>query len=150
IAVPAFMLVYYWFAGLVADFALVLNLILILGFMGFTQSTFTLPGLAGLALTVGMAVDSNVLVFERMREERARGSSLNQSIRNGFDRAWLAILDCHLTTIITGIILYWLGTDQVKGFALTLIIGLVANLFTAVFVSRVIFHIWQKQGWLTE
>ncbi len=150
VIVPVFMLCYYVFSGLVANIALLLNLILILGFMGFSQSTFTLPGLAGLALTIGMAVDANVLIFERIREERERGSSLRQSIRNGFDRAWLAIFDSNLTTIITGAILYWLGTDQVKGYALTLIIGLASNLFTAVFVSRTIFEIWERNGWIKE
>jgi SecD/SecF fusion protein len=150
LVVPLFMLAYYLFSGVVADITLMLNVILILGFMGFSQSTFTLPGLAGLALTIGMAVDANVLIFERIREERERGSSLRQAIRNGFDRAWLAIFDSNLTTIFTGVILWWLGTDQVKGFALTLMIGLVANLFTAVFVSRVIFDIWEKNGWIHE
>jgi SecD/SecF fusion protein len=150
IIVPVFMLIYYLFCGLVADVALALNLIVILGFMGLSESTFTLSGLAGLALTIGMAVDANVLIFERIREERERGGSLSQSIRNGFDRAWLAIFDSNLTTIITALILWWLGTDQVKGFALTLMAGLVANLFTAVFVTRVIFEICLKKGWISE
>jgi SecD/SecF fusion protein len=150
IVVPVFMLAYYLFSGVVANIALLLNLILILGSMGFSQSTFTLPGLAGLALTIGMAVDANVLIFERMREERERGSGLRQAIRNGFDRAWLAIFDSNLTTIITALILYSLGTDQVKGFALTLMIGLVINLFTAVFVGRVIFDIWERHGWIKQ
>jgi SecD/SecF fusion protein len=150
IIVPVFMLAYYLFSGLVANIALLLNLILILGFMGFSQSTFTLPGLAGLALTIGMAVDANVLIFERMREERERGSALRQAIRNGFDRAWLAIFDSNLTTILTALILYWLGSDQVKGFSLTLMVGLVTNLFTAVFVGRVIFDVWERKGWLKE
>jgi SecD/SecF fusion protein len=150
IVVPIFMFVYYWFCGGVANVALLLNLILILGFMGFTQTTLTLPGMAGLALTVGMAVDANVLIFERMREEQERGSSLSQSLRNGFERAWLAIFDSNLTTIITGVILWWLGTDQIKGFAVTLIFGLVANLFTAVFVTRAILEIWLRRGLLTK
>ncbi|MBI3466058.1 MAG: protein translocase subunit SecD [Planctomycetes bacterium] len=150
IAVPIFMILYYRFSGLVATVALVINLILILGFMGLTQSTFTLPGLAGLALTVGMAVDANVLIAERMREEQERGSSLAQTVRNGFGRAWFAVIDSNLTTAITGIILWFLGSDQVKGFALTLVFGLLANLFTAVFVCRVIFEVWTKRGWLTR
>ncbi len=150
IVVPIFMVVYYWFCGFVANVALLLNLILILGFMGFTQSTLTLPGMAGLALTVGMAVDANVLIFERMREEQERGSSLSQALRNGFDRAWLAIFDSNLTTILTGAILWWLGTDQIKGFAVTLIFGLLANLFTAVFVTRAILEIWLRRGLLTK
>jgi SecD/SecF fusion protein len=150
IVVPIFMLIYYRFSGLVAVIALILNTVLILGSMGFVQGTFTLPGLAGLALTIGMAVDANVLIFERIREERERGAALGIAIRNGFDRAWLAIFDSNLTTIMTGWILWEIGTDQVKGFALMLMIGLVINLFTAVFVSRVFFDVWFKEGWLKK
>src|SRR3989442_13221549 len=122
IAVPVFMLVYYMFCGVVANIALVLNVILILGFMGFSQSTITLPGLAGLALTIGMAVDANVLIFERMREEKERGAGMSQQIRNGFARAWTTILDSNLTTVLSGVVLFWVGTEEIKGFTLTLII----------------------------
>src|SRR3989442_9688243 len=120
IAVPVFMLVYYMFCGVVANIALVLNVILILGFMGFSQSTFSLPGLAGLALTIGMAVDANVLVFERMREEKERGASMAQQIRNGFNRAWVTIFDSHVTVLLSAVLLYAVGTEEVKGFALTM------------------------------
>jgi len=150
IAVPVFMVIYYGFAGIIAVLALFLNILLILGFMGLTRSTFTLPGLAGLALTIGMAVDANVLIFERIREERSRGGSLRAAVRNGYDRAWFAILDANLTTIITGLVLYWIGTDQVKGFALTLTVGLAINLFTAVYVSRTIFMICVEQRWFRD
>jgi SecD/SecF fusion protein len=148
IVVPVFMLIYYRFAGAVAVLALVLNMILLIGSMAFIKATITLPGLAGLALTIGMAVDANVLIFERMREEKERGASMAQQIRNGFARAWITILDSHLTIFLSGLVLYAIGTEEVKGFALTLFIGMIWNLFTAVYVSRVIFDYWYSRGWL--
>ena len=148
--VPLFMLFYYRFAGLVAVIALVLNMILLVGSMAFMQSTFSLPGLAGLALTIGMAVDANVLVFERMREEKERGAGMAQQIRNGFNRAWVTIFDSHVTLLLSAIVLYAVGTEEVKGFALTMIIGMLWNLFTAVFVSRAIFEFCFQRGWLKE
>ncbi len=146
--VPIFMILYYRFAGVVAVVALILNMLLLVGTMAITNSSITLPGLAGLALTIGMAVDANVLIFERMREEAERGASMAQQIRNGFSRAWTTILDSHVTTILSGVVLFAIGTEEVKGFALTLIIGLLINLFTAVYVSRVIFDYWYSKGWL--
>ena len=148
--VPIFMIVYYRFAGVVAVVALILNMVLLIGSMAFFQASITLPGLAGLALTIGMAVDANVLVFERMREEAERGAGMAQQIRNGFTRAWATIFDSHVTTVLSGVVLYAIGTEEVKGFALTLIIGLLINLFTAVYVSRVIFDYWYSKGWLTH
>jgi len=139
LVVPIFMIFYYRFAGVVAVFALVMNMILLVAFMAITQSSFTLPGLAGLALTIGMAVDANVLIFERIREEAERGASVAAQVRNGFSRAWTTILDSNLTTVLSGLVLFAIGSEEIKGFALTLIVGLVWNLFTAVFVSRVIF-----------
>ena len=118
--------------------------------MAFIQATFSLPGLAGLALTIGMAVDANVLVFERMREEKERGASLAQQIRNGFNRAWVTIFDSHVTNFLAAIVLYVVGTEEVKGFALTMIIGMAWNLFTAVFMSRVIFEYCYAKGWLKK
>ena len=150
IVVPVFMMVYYRFAGVVAVVALMLNLLLLLASMAFLQASFTLPGLAGLALTIGMAVDVNVLIFERMREEAERGANMAQQIRNGFNRAWVTIFDSHVTIFLSGLVLYIVGTDEVKGFALTLIIGMIWNLFTAVYVSRVIFEFWYDQGWLKK
>ena len=97
-----------------------------------------------------MAVDANVLVFERMREEAERGASMAQQIRNGFNRAWVTIFDSHVTIFLSGLVLYFVGTEEVKGFALTLIIGMIWNLFTAVYVSRVIFDFWYDQGWLKQ
>jgi SecD/SecF fusion protein len=148
-AVVIFMLIYYRFAGLVANIAVVLNVLITVALMMLFQAAFTLSGLAGLALTVGMAVDANVLIYERMREELAKGTTLRMAIRNGFDRATTTIIDANVTTLIAGVVLYWIGTDQVKGFAVTLIIGLVANLFTAITVSRAIFESVEKLKWVT-
>ncbi len=150
LVVPIFMLVYYRFAGFVAVIALVVNMILLVGSMAFMQATFSLPGLAGLALTIGMAVDANVLVFERMREEKERGAGLAQQIRNGFNRAWITIFDSHVTNFLAAVVLYMVGTEEVKGFALTMMIGMAWNLFTAVFMSRVIFEYCYSRGWLKK
>ena len=138
-AVLIFMLVYYRGAGINADVALILNLVILLGFMGFTGSVLTLPGIAGVILTVGMGVDSNVLIFERIREELRNNKAPAAAVDQGFDRAWTTILDTHVTTIVSAIILFFVGSGPVRGFAVTLTFGLLANLFTAVFVSRVIF-----------
>jgi preprotein translocase subunit SecD len=135
-----FMLVYYRGSGVNADLALFLNLVILLGFMGFSQATLTLPGIAGVILTIGMGVDSNVLIFERIREEIRAGKSASASVDQGFAHAWVTILDTHVTTIVSAAILFLFGTGPVKGFATTLTFGLLANLFTAVFVSRVIFE----------
>lgn len=148
--VPIFMLVYYRFAGLVAVIGLILNMILLVGSMALFKATFTLPGLAGLALTIGMAVDANVLIFERMREEKEKGASMSQQIRNGFNKAWSTILDSNVTTMLSGLVLGFVGTEEIRGFAITLIIGLLWNLFTAVYVSRVIFDFCYAQGWIKQ
>jgi len=134
-----FMLVYYRFAGINADLGLVLNLLILLAFMAAFKATMTLPGIAGLILTVGMGVDSNVLIFERIREELRAGKTPSQAVQQGFAHAWLTIVDTHVTTIVSAAILFLFGTGPVKGFAVTLTFGLLANLFTSVFVSRVIF-----------
>ncbi|MGI9103025.1 MAG: protein translocase subunit SecD [Terriglobales bacterium] len=139
LAVMVFMLVYYRGAGINADLALVMNLIILLGFLGFSGATLTLPGIAGVILTVGMGVDSNVLIFERIREELRNGKTSPSAVEQGFGRAWITIVDTHVTTIVSAFILFIFGTGPVKGFAVTLTFGLLANLFTAVFVSRVIF-----------
>ncbi len=135
-----FMLVYYKSSGINADLALFLNLVILLGFMGFSQATLTLPGIAGVILTIGMGVDSNVLIFERIREEIRAGKAAAAAVDQGFAHAWVTILDTHVTTIVSAAILFLFGTGPVKGFATTLTFGLAANLFTAVFVSRVIFE----------
>jgi SecD/SecF fusion protein len=149
-AVFVFLIAYYRFAGLVAGLALTLNIMLTVAFMVLFQAPFTLPGLAGLVLTVGMSVDANVLIFERMREEQARGAALRMTIRNGFDRALSAIIDGNLSTLFTAIVLYAIGTDQVRGFGATLILGNLTSMFTAIFCARVIFDIFERQRWLTR
>jgi preprotein translocase subunit SecD len=139
LAVLIFMLIYYRGAGINADVALILNLIILLGFMGYFSAVLTLPGIAGVILTVGMGVDSNVLIFERIREELRNGKTPPSAVDQGFSHAWVTIVDTHVTTIVSAAILFLFGTGPVKGFAVTLTFGLLANLFTAVFVSRVIF-----------
>lgn len=145
IVVLTFMLMYYRFSGVVADLAVLLNIVLVVALMISIKAAFTLAGLAGLVLSVGMAVDANVLIYERMREELDRGASVRMAIRNGFQRAFSTIVDSNLTTLITGIVLFSIGTDQLKGFAVTLILGLSLNLFTAVFCSRVIFDLAEQK-----
>jgi len=149
IAVMLFMAFYYRASGLVANFAVLLNLGLIVAVMILIKAPFTLPGLAGLVLTVGMAVDANVLISERMREELSKGSSLRLVIRNGFDRAFATIVDSNMTTLITSLTLYVIGTDTVRGFAVTLTLGILFSMFTAVFCARVILEICERQRWLT-
>src|SRR5712692_906873 len=139
LAVLIFMLVYYRAAGINADLALILNLIILLGFMGYVGAVLTLPGIAGVILTVGMGVDSNVLIFERIREELRNGKTPPSAVDQGFSHAWITIVDTHVTTIVSAAILFLFGTGPVQGFAVTLTFGLLANLFTAVFVSRTIF-----------
>jgi len=139
LAVLIFMLIYYRGAGINADLALILNLIILLGFMGYFGAVLTLPGIAGVILTVGMGVDSNVLIFERIREELRNGKTPPSAVEQGFSHAWITIVDTHVTTIVSAAILFIFGTGPVRGFATTLVFGLAANLFTAVFVSRAIF-----------
>ena len=139
-AVMIFMLVYYKGSGINADLALLLNLLILLGFMGYTHATLTLPGIAGVILTIGMGVDSNVLIFERIREELRAGKTAAAAVKEGFAHAWITIVDTHVTTIVSAAILFLFGTGPVKGFAVTLTFGLLANLFTAVYVSRLIFE----------
>jgi SecD/SecF fusion protein len=138
-AVSLFMLVYYLFAGLVANVALITNLIILLGVMCSVGTTLTLPGIAGIVLTVGMAVDANVLIYERIREELGKGKSLRGAIAAGYDRAFSTIFDSHVTTLISSIILIFMGTGSVKGFGVALTIGVAASLFTALVVTRLIF-----------
>ena len=140
LVVMAFMLIYYRGSGINADLALFLNLVILLGFMGFSKSTLTLPGIAGVILTIGMGVDSNVLIFERIREEIRAGKAASAAVDKGFAHAWVTIVDTHVTTIVSAAILFLFGTGPVRGFAVTLTFGLLANLFTAVYVSRVIFE----------
>ncbi|HID32466.1 MAG TPA: protein translocase subunit SecD, partial [bacterium (Candidatus Stahlbacteria)] len=142
LVIVGFMLIYYAFAGLVADFTLLLNIFLLLGLLSALRGTLTMPGIAGIALTIGMSVDANILIFERIREELRVGKTVRTAIEAGFKRAWITIFDANMTTLITGIILYFLGTGPVKGFALTLSAGLIINLFSAVFCGRVVFDLF--------
>lgn len=144
IFVIAFMLFYYRGAGINAVIALLLNMLLTMAALIIFDSTLTLPGIAGLILGIGMAVDSNVLIFERMREELRAGKAVKKAIEQGFDRAFITIIDTHITTILSSVILYMYGSGPIRGFAVTLILGLLINLFSAVFVSRTIFM------WLLE
>ena len=148
--VVAFMLVYYLLSGAIADLALALNLVFLLAAMMLTEAVLTLPGIAGVILTVGMAVDANVLIYERVREELASGQTLRFAIRNGYARAFTTIFDANITTLITAIILYWQGTGAVRGFAVTLSIGIVVSMFTALFVTRTVFDFLISKGWLKE
>ncbi|HHN66216.1 MAG TPA: protein translocase subunit SecD [Nitrospirae bacterium] len=139
--VVVFMAFYYKIAGLIADLAMVLNVILLLGAMAFLNATLTLPGIAGIVLAVGMAVDSNVLMFERMREEYRAGKTPRAAVDSGYDRAFLTIVDSHVTTLITAAVLYQFGTGPIKGFAVTLFLGVAINLFTALVGTKTVFDI---------
>ncbi len=138
--VVLFMIVYYKFSGIVADIALVFNIVIVLGVMSYFHATLTLPGIAGIILTIGMAVDANVLIFERIREEMEKGKTIWSSIETGYGRAFVTILDANVTTFIAGVVLYNFGSGPIKGFALTLMIGIAASMFTAIFVTRTIFE----------
>jgi preprotein translocase subunit SecD len=140
IAVVAVMLIYYKHAGVNATVALILNALILIAALGYFGATLTLPGIAGVILTIGMAVDSNVLIFERIREELRGGKAIPAAIDLGFNKAVVTIMDTHVTTIVSCAFLFLFGTGPVKGFAITLTIGLLANLFTAIFVSRVMFE----------
>jgi preprotein translocase subunit SecD len=145
LAVIIFMIVYYRLSGIVANFALILNIILLLAALAGFGATLTVPGLAGIVLTIGMAVDANVLIYERIREELRNGKTVKAAIDLGFSRAFATIFDSNLTTIISAIFLFQFGTGPVKGFAVTLTIGLLANMFTAVAVTRLIFDYFVLQ-----
>ena len=142
--VMVFMALYYRFAGVVACLALGANLLLILGLMVMLKAAFTLPGLAGLVLTVGMSVDANVLIFERIREELRRGAALRMAIRNGFGRATQTIIDANVTTLITAVVIYKIAPDSVKGFGVTLIIGIIVSMYAAIFLSRIVFDVYER------
>ncbi len=150
VLVLVFMCIYYRFAGVIATISLLLNLCLILALIMFIQQPLTLTGLAGLVLTVGMSVDANVLIFERIREELDRGAALRMAIRNGFDKATVTILDANITTLFTALALYAIGTEQIKGFAVTLILGILMSMYTAIYCSRLMFDVAERRGWLKQ
>jgi len=150
ILVVLFMVIYYKVAGLIADFALILNLLFVLAIFAGINATLTLPGLAGLVLIIGMAVDANVIIFERIREELQIGKRVRSAVDAGYSRAFLTIMDANITTLITAFILLWVGTGPIKGFAITLIFGILASLFTALYVTRVVFNILTGSGTQTK
>lgn len=145
ILVVMFMVVYYRLSGLIADFALILNLVCLMGALSALTATLTLPGIAGIVLTIGMGVDSNVLIFERIREELRGGKAARSAIDAGYDKALLTIIDSHVTTLITGVALFLFGTGPIKGFAVTLCLGIAINLFTALVGTKVIFDLLYKK-----
>lgn len=145
VLVVLFMVVYYRMSGLVANVALVFNLVIIMAFLAARSATLTLPGVAGIILTIGMAVDANVLIFERIREELRTGKTVRAAIDAGYSRAFWTIVDANLTTFLTGLVLYQFGTGPIKGFALTLMIGIIASLFTAIVVTRIIFDYFTQK-----
>ena len=145
-AVVLFMMIYYRLSGLVADFALALNLICLIGALAGLNATLTLPGIAGIILTIGMGVDSNVLIFERIREELRQGKPVRLAVDGGYDKALLTIIDSHVTTLITGLALFLFGTGPIKGFAVTLCLGIAINLFTALVGTKVVFDVINQRG----
>ncbi len=148
--VVIFMAVYYKRAGVIANLCLIVNLFLLLASMALIEATVTLPGLAGIALTIGMAVDANVLIYERMREETERGASVKMAIHQGFDKAFSAIFDSNITTLIAAVILYMVGSDQIKGFAVTLFVGIVLSMFTVLYVGRLLFEFADQKRFITK
>jgi SecD/SecF fusion protein len=147
--VVAFMIFYYRFSGFVANYALILNIIMLLGCLSLLGATLTLPGIAGIILSIGMAVDSNVLIYERMREEFAAGKPLKSGIDGGYDKAFWTIIDSHVTTLITALVLFLFGTGPIKGFAVTLSLGVTLNLFTALYGTRVVYDWLLLKRWLS-
>jgi preprotein translocase subunit SecD len=150
ILVVVFMAVYYRLSGVIADFALVLNLVCLIGALAALNATLTLPGIAGIILTIGMGVDSNVLIFERIREELRQGKPVRLAIDAGYDKAFLTIVDSHVTTLITGFALFLFGTGPIKGFAVTLCLGIAINLFTALVGTKVIFDVINQRRKLEQ
>ncbi|MEW5746135.1 MAG: protein translocase subunit SecD [Nitrospirota bacterium] len=146
ILVVVFMIVYYKLSGVIADFALLLNIILLLGAMASLNATLTLPGIAGIILTIGMAVDSNVLMFERMREELRSGKTPKAAVDGGYKKAFWTIFDSHVTTLLTAAVLFQFGTGPIKGFAVTLMLGVTINLFTALIGTKTVFDVMHSKG----
>ena len=150
VAVCIFMIVYYMFAGLVANIALALNIVILLGVMCYVGTTLTIPGIAGVVLTIGMAVDANVLIYERIREELMAGKSMRGALNAGYEKAFGTIFDSNLTTLISSVILIYMGTGPVKGFGVTLTIGITVSMFTALVVTRLVFDWLLERGSLTK
>ena len=140
-----FMIVYYRLAGLVANFAMIWNILLVLAVLASLQATLTLPGIAGLILTVGMSIDANVIIFERIREELRKGKTPKASIDSGYDRAITTIIDANVTTLIASLVLYQFGTGPIKGFATVLFWGILISMFTAVYITRTILNTYTSR-----
>jgi SecD/SecF fusion protein len=145
-----FILLYYFAGGVVADVAMAMNLVMLMGALAAFNAKLTLPGIAGVLLTVGMAIDANVLIFERIREEKAKGRTLRLAVQAGYDRAFVTIIDANVTTLLTAIVLYWFGTGPVRGFAITLTLGILASLFTSLYASRAVIEFLVGTEWLSE
>jgi len=139
VLVMLFMIIYYKFSGVIANIALIANVLIILAVLTMLDASLTMPGIAGIILTIGMAVDANVLIFERIREELRAGKTVRTAIDNGYKRAVITIADANITTLITAIVLYQFGTGPIRGFAVTLSIGILASMFTAIVVTKAIF-----------
>ncbi len=148
--VCGFLFIYYLLAGFIADIAILLNILFVLAIMALCRATFTLPGIAGLILTVGMSTDANILIYERIREELLGGASLRNAIDNGYRRAFWTIFDANTTTFITAVILYMVGSEEIKGFAITLMLGIASSMFTGLFVTRIIFHMLLSKGFIRD
>jgi preprotein translocase subunit SecD len=146
VVVLAFMVVYYNLGGAIAVVAMLLNLVFLAALLVYLDAVLTLPGIAGFVLTVGMSVDANVLIFERMREELRQGQTFRNALNRGYDKAFSAILDSNVTTLFGAIALWWFGTGPVKGFAVVLSLGIVVSMFTALFVTRAIFDLLTSGG----
>ena len=145
IGVMIFMIIYYKGSGILATLALLLNLVMVIAVLAGLNATLTLPGIAGLILTIGMAVDANVIIFERIREELALGKTVNAAIESGYERAFITILDANVTTLISAFVLAWIGSGPIKGFAVTLSAGIVCSMFTAIFVTRSVFMFFSER-----
>ena len=138
--VLCYMIFYYMHGGFASNIALVFNMLFIFGALAGLGGVLTLPGIAGIVLTIGMSVDANVLIFERIREELKQGKGLTLAIRDGYSQAYSSIIDANITTLLTGVVLFYFGTGPIKGFATTLIIGILTSLFCAIFITRLIFE----------
>ena len=145
-----FMLVYYKISGFIANFALIWNILLVLAVLASLEATLTLPGIAGLILTVGMSIDANVIIFERVREELRRGKTPKAAIESGYNRALTTIIDANVTTVIAALVLYQFGTGPIKGFATVLFWGILISMFTAVYVTRTILNTITSRRGLTS
>ena len=140
-----FMIIYYKGSGILATLALILNLVMVIAVLGGINATLTLPGIAGLILTIGMAVDANVIIFERIREELTLGKTVSAAIESGYERAFITILDANVTTLIAAFVLAWIGSGPIKGFAVTLSTGIICSMFTAIFVTRSVFMFFSER-----